>query len=101
VQLVACERCHAQFEVSTVAETKFRCHCGATVWNRAHAPIDAPIQRCASCGAAVPAAAKTCDYCTSAIVRDPRQLTLICPECFARCAGNARYCGHCGIEFWS
>jgi Zn-finger nucleic acid-binding protein len=99
VQLVACERCHAQFEVSTVAETKFRCHCGATVWNRAHAPVDAPIQRCASCGAAVPATAKTCDYCTSAIVRDPRQLTLICPECFARCAGNARYCGHCGIEF--
>ncbi|HWN82787.1 MAG TPA: zf-TFIIB domain-containing protein, partial [Candidatus Udaeobacter sp.] len=32
-------------------------------------------------------------------VRDRRQLTLICPECFAACAGNARYCGHCGVEF--
>jgi len=99
VQLVACERCHAQFEVSSVTENKFRCHCGATVWNRAHAPVDAPIQRCASCGAAVPAEATICDYCTSPIVRDRRQLTLICPECFAACAGNARFCGHCGVEF--
>jgi Zn-finger nucleic acid-binding protein len=99
VQLVACERCRAQFDVSAVGENKFRCHCGATVWNRAHAPVDAPIQRCASCGAAVAAQAATCDYCTSPIVRDRRALTLICPECFARCAGNARYCGHCGLEF--
>ncbi len=99
MQLVACERCHAQFDVSAVGATQFRCHCGATVWNRAHAPIDAPIQRCASCGAGVVAQAKICDYCTSPIIRDRRELTLICPECFARCAGNARYCGHCGIEF--
>jgi Zn-finger nucleic acid-binding protein/ribosomal protein L40E len=99
VQLVACERCHAQFEVSTITETRFRCPCGATVWNRVPAPVDAPIQRCASCGAAVPATATTCDYCTSPIVRDKRELTLICPECFARCAANARYCGHCGVEF--
>jgi Zn-finger nucleic acid-binding protein len=99
VQLVACERCHAQFDVSAVGENKFRCHCGTTVWNRAHAPVDAPIQRCAACGAAVAAQAAACDYCTSPIIRDRRALTLICPECFARCAGNARYCGHCGVEF--
>ena len=99
MQLVACQRCRTQFDISRIAPGELRCPCGAIVDQSAHAPVDAPIQRCGSCGAAVVPDATACDYCRSPIIREPAQLTLLCPECYARNAGSARFCTHCGIEF--
>lgn len=99
MRLVACGSCHSQFDVTLIAGAEFRCHCGAIVSCSPHSAIDAPIQRCASCGALVALDAASCDYCHAAIVRDKRQLILICPECYARNAGDSRFCSHCGVEF--
>jgi Zn-finger nucleic acid-binding protein len=82
-----------------VAAERFPCRCGATVENRALEPVDAKIHRCASCGAIVDAVVERCDYCGSTIERDPGKLSLICPECYARCSEDACFCTACGVPF--
>jgi len=99
VRLVACSNCHTQYDVSNVVAETFPCRCGATVENRHLDPVDARIHRCGSCGAIVAAEADDCDYCGSAIVRDPGRLSLICPECYARTADESRFCTGCGVAF--
>jgi len=101
VRLIACETCHAQYDVSEVAADTIDCRCGAQLANRPLVPVDAKIHRCAACGAAVGELAKSCDFCGAAIVRegDPRKLSLICPECCARNANDARFCTACGVGF--
>jgi Zn-finger nucleic acid-binding protein len=101
VRLIACETCHAQYDVSEVAAETVDCRCGAVLANRVLVPVDAKIHRCAACGAAVSERAKSCDFCGSPIVRegDPRKLSLICPECCARNANDARFCTACGVAF--
>jgi Zn-finger nucleic acid-binding protein len=99
MRLVACSSCHIQYDVSdTVAET-IRCRCGESLDTRPHEPLDAVIARCGACGAQVQAESEGCAYCGSAIVRDSGRLSLICPECYARCADDARFCTACGIGF--
>lgn len=101
MRLIACETCHAQYDVSDVAAETIACRCGAVLANRPLAPVDAKIHRCAACGAAVGERAKSCDFCGASIVRegDPRKLSLICPECCARNANDARFCTACGVGF--
>jgi len=100
VQLVACGQCHTQYDVSGVAAKTFPCRCGETLENRPPAPVDAEISRCGACGALVGPAVASCDYCAAEIVRDdPRSLSLICPECYARNAEASRYCTACGVTF--
>jgi Zn-finger nucleic acid-binding protein len=101
VQLIACETCHTQYDVSDVAAATVECRCGAVLANRPLVAIDAKIHRCAACGAAVGERAKSCEFCGAAIVRegDPRKLSLICPECCARNANDARFCTACGVAF--
>jgi Zn-finger nucleic acid-binding protein len=99
MRLVACSSCHTQYDVSDVALEKIPCPCGAEVANVDHAAVDAKIHRCGSCGAIVGAEAHGCDYCGSTLERDPGRLSLICPECFARCAEEARFCTACGVGF--
>jgi Zn-finger nucleic acid-binding protein len=101
VRLIACGTCHTQYDVSQVTAESFDCRCGERLANRPLTPVDAKIQRCAACGAGVAAAAKTCEFCQSAIVRegDPRKLSLICPECCARNLNDARFCTACGVAF--
>ncbi len=101
MRLIACETCHAQYDVSDVAAATIECRCGGVLENRALVPVDAKIHRCAACGAAVGERAKGCDFCGAAIVRegDPRKLSLICPECCARNANDARFCTACGVAF--
>jgi Zn-finger nucleic acid-binding protein len=101
VQLIACETCHTQYDVSDVAAETIACRCGAELPNRPLVAVDAKIHRCAACGAAVGERAKSCDFCGSSIVRegDPRKLSLICPECCARNAQAARFCTACGVAF--
>jgi len=99
VRLVACADCHAQFDVTEVTRAEFKCPCGATVENVAHAAVDASIHRCGSCGASIVPDADVCDYCDSSIVRDAEALSLICPECYARNPDDARYCTNCAVAF--
>ena len=99
MRLVACSNCHTQYDVTEVAAESFPCRCGETVENRDLDAVDAKIHRCGSCGAIVDAEAEGCAYCGSDIVRDPGKLSLICPECYARCHDAARFCTACGVGF--
>jgi len=101
MRLIACETCHTQYDVSDVAAETFACRCGAQLANRPLVAVDAKIHRCAACGAAVGEQAKSCEFCGASIVRegDPRKLSLICPECCARNANDARFCTACGVAF--
>jgi Zn-finger nucleic acid-binding protein len=98
VRLVACRDCHAQYDVTDVAEPCFECRCGANVRNEAQAAVDAAVQRCSACGALLPEKAENCDFCRAAVVR-AGVLSLICPECFARNAETSKFCVGCGVEF--
>jgi len=99
VRLVACSNCHTQYDVSQIDAKTIPCRCGESIDSEPPAAVDAAISRCGSCGAAVPADATNCDYCDSPIVRDADALSLICPECFARCADDSRFCTACGVSF--
>lgn len=99
MRLVACKACHAQYDVGDVAADHITCRCGAEVDVAALESRDLAIHRCSSCGAHVAVGDDECDYCGSGIVRDPRLLSLICPECCARNADDARFCGACGVVF--
>jgi Zn-finger nucleic acid-binding protein/ribosomal protein L40E len=97
VCLVACPSCHAQFDTAGVRGESFLCHCGARVANARPKAIDAPIKRCSACGAQVQAGAEKCTYCGSILAGAVGRL--VCPECFARNPGGARFCGSCGVAF--
>ena len=99
MRLVACSNCHTQFDVTDVVAESFPCRCGASVENRSLEAVDAKIHRCGSCGAIVDAEDEGCDYCGSTIERDPGKLSLICPECYARCSEDACFCTACGVAF--
>jgi Zn-finger nucleic acid-binding protein len=99
LRLVACQNCHTQYDVTEVIAKSFPCRCGETVENRSLAAVDATVHRCGSCGAIVSAEAERCAYCGSDIVRDPGNLSLICPECYARSSEDSRFCTACGVAF--
>lgn len=98
LRLIACHRCHAQYDLAGVVADSVRCRCGETLPNRALTPQDARILRCGSCGAQVQEQAQACSWCGSEIVRKG-DLSLICPECFARNAQASRFCTACGVGF--
>jgi Zn-finger nucleic acid-binding protein len=99
LRLVACTNCHTQYDVSEIVAKSFPCRCGETVENRPHDAVDAQVHRCGSCGALVNPDVDSCAYCGSEIARDPRDLSLICPECYARSAEDSRFCTACGVAF--
>ena len=99
MRLVACSNCHTQYDVSDVVAKTFPCRCGATLENANLEAVDAVVHRCGSCGAIVDSEAEGCSYCGSSIERDPRKLSLICPECYARCLDESRFCTACGVGF--
>ena len=99
MRLVACGNCHTQFDVTNVVDSEITCRCGAKVENRVFEGLEVAVHRCGSCGAQVTAEADDCAYCGSTIVRDDRELSLICPECFGRNSEASHYCTGCGVAF--
>ena len=100
MRLIACPQCRTQYDVSQVPEGgEVRCSCGTMMRNSTRAALDAPIERCSSCGAPVKSDAKACEFCRAEIIRDRERLHLHCPECFAKNAESARYCAGCGVAF--
>ena len=99
MRLVACSQCHAQYDVTEVTAATIPCPCGTPVANVPHDAVDAGVHRCGSCGAAVTAETEACAYCGSIIARVLEDLSLVCPECYARNAEESRFCTNCGVEF--
>jgi Zn-finger nucleic acid-binding protein len=99
VRLVACSNCHAQYDVSGVEAETIACRCGEQVANEVLEAVDLKIHRCGSCGAQISGDANDCTYCGSVVVRDVRNLSLICPECHGRNTGDSRFCTACGVLF--
>jgi len=99
VRLVACPNCHTQYDVTDVHAKTIPCRCGEAIDNVPLQAKDARIARCGSCGAGVQGDAESCQYCGSEIVREPNEHSLICPECYARCASDSRFCTACGVGF--
>jgi len=99
VRLVACANCHTQYDVTDVRAKSIPCRCGEWIENDPLKPKDAEIARCGACGAAVRGDDQRCEYCGSEIVRELSDHSLICPECYARCADDSRFCTACGIPF--
>ena len=99
MRLIACDSCHTQYDVTDVVAESIPCRCGKSLANREQEAVDTKVHRCASCGASASGEDEICDYCGTEIVREPGALSLICPECYGRCAEDARYCTACGVEF--
>lgn len=74
-----------------------RCLCGQAL--RVEAPVArAPRRlRCSSCGAALRADARSCEYCEAEISIEERLFAGVCPGCYARLLSKARFCMECGL----
>ncbi|MFO0689395.1 MAG: zf-TFIIB domain-containing protein [Myxococcota bacterium] len=101
MKLVACPRCHAQYDLSARPEGgTFACRCGQTLEAKAPtASVDAAVERCSACGAIAKWGEEVCSFCGSGIVPSADPGGLICPECFARNHEEARFCAGCGVGF--
>ncbi len=100
MKLVACPDCHTQYDVSPLESgATFDCRCGQTLSATPQKGTDAPVQRCSACGALAREEDESCAYCGAAIVHIGDRGSLICPECFARNADDARFCLGCGVAF--
>ena len=99
MRLVACQNCHAQYDVTNVVANQFTCRCGEEVENKVAQSVDALVHRCGACGAQIAAASESCEFCGSEIVQEFGPSSLICPECFARNAEESRFCTACGVGF--
>lgn len=99
MRLVACTKCHTQYDVTGVEAPAFLCRCGASVETRERPGVDLPVQRCSSCGAIAREGSRSCEYCSAEILWSGGTGDLVCPECFARNADDARFCVACGVRF--
>ena len=99
MRLVACPACKTHLDVTDVRDPSVHCPCGTTVDAVAQEGVAGTVRRCAGCGASIDERATICGYCQSPIVREPRQLSLSCPECLARNPESGRFCTGCGTEF--
>ena len=97
MDLIACKKCHRQFDVSghKIGE-RVRCVCDNVFEVEKPKPHQPKILRCSSCAGQIEAGAKQCPYCQGDIAFSERDLTSVCPECFARIPGTSKFCTECG-----
>lgn len=99
MRLIACPSCRTQYDVENLAAASLACRCGVQIAIAPPPAADAGVLRCGSCGAHVSATEPLCAWCGTQIERDERRRSQICPECYARCADDARFCTACGVAF--
>lgn len=97
--LLACSRCRRQYDSGRRPPgSKVRCYCGNLIPVPEPRVLDAPAQRCTSCGARLRDGARRCDYCSSEVTLGERGWGEACPVCFARLPRGAAFCGSCGTR---
>ncbi len=99
MKLVACPKCHAQFDVADCPADSIACPCGAAISTVTPVARDLAVTRCAACGALVGGEETSCSYCQAAVTRKPERAGPVCPECLARNPAGARHCTLCGVAF--
>lgn len=98
-RLVRCENCFKQFDAGEFAPgERFRCLCGAVLEVPANAAQEAPVVRCASCGAPRAAGAVDCTFCAAPFVLGESERNTLCPVCAARIGDHQRFCHGCGTR---
>lgn len=98
-RLVRCESCFKQFDAGEMAPgARFRCLCGAVLTVPASAAQEAPVVRCASCGAPRVAGAADCTFCSAPFVLGESERNTLCPVCAARIGDQQRFCHSCGTR---
>ena len=99
-RLVRCEVCFRQFDAAGLAPgERFRCVCGAVLRvprSGEREAQEAPVVRCASCGAPRAAGAANCSFCTAPFTLGEGARNTLCPVCASRIGDNQRYCHSCG-----
>ncbi len=95
--LVACPKCHRQYEATgRPIGKRFRCRCGEVVTISQPQGHDAAVVRCSSCGAPRSEGSAQCKFCGADFTTREQDLDTICPHCFARISDHAKFCDHCG-----
>ena len=98
-RLVRCDSCLRQFDAGELAPgERFRCLCGAVLEVPASAAQEAPVVRCASCGAPRAAGAVDCTFCSAPFVLGESERNTLCPVCAARIGDHQRFCHSCGTR---
>ncbi|MDQ1347109.1 MAG: zf-TFIIB protein [Acidobacteriota bacterium] len=98
-RLVRCETCFKQFDAGEMAPgERFRCLCGALLAVPASAAQEAPVVRCASCGAPRAAGAVNCTFCSAPFVLGEGERNTLCPVCASRIGDLQRFCHSCGTR---
>ena len=98
-RLVRCESCFKQFDAGELPPgERFRCLCGAVLQVPASAAQEAPVVRCASCGAPRAAGAVDCTFCEAPFVLGESERNTLCPVCAARIGDQQRFCHSCGTR---
>ncbi|MEO8196252.1 MAG: hypothetical protein ABI689_05980 [Thermoanaerobaculia bacterium] len=94
-----CESCFKQFDAGELAPGEhFRCLCGAVLQVPASAAQEAPVVRCASCGAPRAAGAVDCTFCSAPFVLGESERNTLCPVCAARIGDQQHFCHSCGTR---
>jgi len=96
-RLVRCDVCFRQFDAGALSPgERFRCVCGAALRVPRTAAQEAPVVRCASCGAPRAAGAENCAFCAAPFTLGEGARNTLCPVCASRIGDNQRYCHSCG-----
>lgn len=98
-RLVRCGVCFRQFDAGSLAPgERFRCVCGTTLRVPRTAAQEAPVVRCASCGAPRTAGAETCAFCAAPFRLGEGARNTLCPVCTSRIGDRQRFCHGCGTS---
>lgn len=98
-RLVRCEVCFRQFDAGEMAPgERFRCLCGASLQVPRTAAQEAPVVRCASCGAPRAAGAVDCTFCGAPFALGEEARNTLCPVCGSRIGDSQRFCHSCGTR---
>jgi Zn-finger nucleic acid-binding protein len=96
---VRCASCFRQFDAGEIAPgERFHCLCGAALQVPESAPQEAPVVRCASCGAPRAAGAARCSFCEAPFVLGEGARNTLCPVCGSLLGDSQRFCHNCGTR---